>query len=113
MTGTHILLDISNIKDIEKLKYSSTIIPIMDKIVEDFQLKVVAKASYQFTPYGYTGVYVLAESHLSIHTYVDEGKIALDLYTCYFFDYSKELYEIMKKEYGEDCEIRLKVIKRD
>jgi S-adenosylmethionine decarboxylase proenzyme len=112
MTGTHIILDISNIIDNEKLKFSSTIIPIMDKIIEQFQLKVVAKASHQFSPYGYTGVYVLAESHLSIHTFVDERKIALDLYTCSFFNYSKELYELMKKEFGDECEIHLEIIDR-
>jgi S-adenosylmethionine decarboxylase len=33
-------------------------------------------------PYGATMIYLLAESHLSIHTFVDEGKIALDLFTC-------------------------------
>ena len=112
MTGTHIIIDISNIIDNEKLKYSSTIIPIMDKIVENFQLKVVKKALHQFEPYGFTGVYVLSESHLSIHTFVEEKKVALDLYTCYFFDYSKELYELMKKEFGEECEIHLEIIKR-
>ena len=33
-------------------------------------------------PYGATMIYLLAESHLSIHTFVDEGKITLDLFTC-------------------------------
>jgi S-adenosylmethionine decarboxylase len=112
MTGTHIIIDISNISNNEKLKYSSTILPVMDKIVEQFQLKVVEKALHQFEPSGFTGVYVLSESHLSIHTFVEERKIALDLYTCYFFDYSKELYELMKNEFGEECEISLDVIKR-
>jgi S-adenosylmethionine decarboxylase len=112
MTGTHIIIDISNISNNDKLKYSSTILPVMDKIVEQFQLKVVEKALHQFEPFGFTGVYVLSESHLSIHTFVEERKIALDLYTCYFFDYSKELYELMKNEFGEECEISLNVIKR-
>lgn len=113
MTGTHIIIDVSNILDNEKLKYSTSIFPIMDKIIEQFQLKVVAKASHQFEPFGFTGVYVLSESHLSIHTFVEERKLALDLYTCYFFDYSKELYEMMKNEFGEECEIKLNVIKRN
>jgi S-adenosylmethionine/arginine decarboxylase-like enzyme len=33
-------------------------------------------------PYGATMVYLLSESHLSIHTFVDEGKITIDLFTC-------------------------------
>ncbi len=27
-------------------------------------------------------IYLLSESHLSVHTFVDEGKIRLDLFTC-------------------------------
>ena len=27
-------------------------------------------------------IYLLSESHLSIHTFVDEGKITLDFFTC-------------------------------
>ena len=27
-------------------------------------------------------IYILAESNLTIHTFVDEGKITLDLFTC-------------------------------
>ena len=104
--------DISNIIDNDKLKYSTTIIPIMDKIIEQFKLKVVANAFHQFSPFGFTGVYVLAESHLSVHTFVEERKLALDLYTCNFFNYSKELYGLMKKEFGEKCEIHLEIINR-
>ena len=32
--------------------------------------------------YGVTMIYLLSESHLSIHTFVDEGKITIDLFTC-------------------------------
>jgi S-adenosylmethionine/arginine decarboxylase-like enzyme len=109
----HIILDVHNIFDNEKLKYGSSIIPILDKIVNELNLKVVDKALHQFEPYGFTGGYVLAESHLSIHTYVTERKLAIDLYTCSFFDYSKELYQIMKDEFGETCDIKLKVIGRE
>ncbi len=27
-------------------------------------------------------VYLLSESHLSVHAFVDEGEITLDLFTC-------------------------------
>lgn len=37
---------------------------------------------HEFTPQGVAGVAVLAESHLSIHTWPEAGYAAVDLYTC-------------------------------
>jgi len=43
---------------------------------------VVGESFIQFSPQGVTGVLVLSESHLSIHTYPEEGFAAIDCYTC-------------------------------
>ena len=37
---------------------------------------------HAFSPQGVTGVAVLAESHLSIHTWPEHGYAAADVYTC-------------------------------
>ncbi len=39
---------------------------------------------------------LLAESHFSIHTFVDEGKITLDLFTCSLGVENEELKSIIK-----------------
>ncbi len=58
----------------------------MSKLVEELKLNVVGECSHQLKKinslYGATMVYLLSESHLSVHTFVDEGKITLDLFTC-------------------------------
>lgn len=111
ITGTHLIIDISNIKDNSKLMYQNDSIIIMDKIVDKYKLNVVNKAIHQFEPYGVTGVYVLAESHLSIHTFVDERKVAMDLYTCSNTRDFSDIKEFIKSLYKE-CEIVFKVIER-
>lgn len=35
-----------------------------------------------FDPHGYTCLYLLAESHVSIHTYPQEGALFFDAFTC-------------------------------
>ena len=37
---------------------------------------------HEFEPQGVTGVIVLSESHLSIHTWPETGYAAVDFYTC-------------------------------
>ena len=37
---------------------------------------------HQFSPHGVTGVVVIAESHVAIHTWPEFGYCALDVFTC-------------------------------
>jgi S-adenosylmethionine decarboxylase len=37
---------------------------------------------YRFSPTGVSGVLVLAESHMSVHTWPEEGYAAVDVYVC-------------------------------
>jgi S-adenosylmethionine decarboxylase proenzyme len=110
-TGTHVIIDISNISDTNILKYVSTIAPILDDMSARFSLNVVNKAMHQFEPFGVTGVYILSESHLSIHTFVEERKVAMDLYTCSKFTQVDELIRHLKELFTE-CTIDYQVIDR-
>ena len=110
-TGTHIILDIYDIEDNEKLKFKDDIIHILNNIVNKFKLNVVDDAIYQFQPFGVTGVYVLSESHLSIHTFVEEKKVAIDLYTCKNFTEIIKFVEFVKNEFGE-CKYNFTTVNR-
>jgi len=103
VVGKHILIDIKNING-DKLKLVEDIKPFMDKVVEELKLNVVGECSHQFekynAPYGATIVYLLSESHLSIHTFVDEGKITIDLFTCDISIEDKKLKNIIGDYFG-------------
>ncbi len=43
---------------------------------------VVAHCFHRYSPHGISGVVVIAESHLAIHTWPEHGYAALDLFTC-------------------------------
>jgi S-adenosylmethionine/arginine decarboxylase-like enzyme len=85
VVGKQVIIDVKNIES-DRLKTIANIQPLMEKIVEEFKLSVVAKSEFQFekdnVPNGCTIMYLLSESHLFVHTFVDEGKITLDLFTC-------------------------------
>ena len=103
IVGKHILIDIKNISS-DKLKFIEDVKPFMDKLAEELKLKVVGECSHQFqkfnSPYGATMVYLLSESHLSVHTFVDEGKITLDLFTCDISLDDKNLKNIIGDYFG-------------
>ncbi len=99
IVGKQILIDVKNI-DSDKLKTIDIIKPFMEKMIEELKLNVVSECSHQLKkdniPYGATMIYLLAESHLSIHTFVDEGKITLDLFTCSLGVETEEIKSIIK-----------------
>ena len=43
---------------------------------------VVSSAFHAFNPHGVSGVVVIAESHLTIHTWPEYGYAAVDIFTC-------------------------------
>ena len=99
VVGKNFLVDVKNI-DSDKLKTIEMIKPFMEKMIEKLNLNVVGECSHQFKkdnlPYGATMIYLLAESHLSIHTFVDEGKITLDLFTCSLGVETEKIKSIIK-----------------
>ncbi len=43
---------------------------------------VVGECFHQYSPHGVTGVLVIAESHIAIHTWPEYRYAALDIFTC-------------------------------
>jgi len=43
---------------------------------------IVLETFHRFAPQGVSGVVVIAESHLAIHTWPEHGYAAVDLFTC-------------------------------
>lgn len=63
------------------------IAPLKDRLAEllkDSGYRVVNFTEHYFSPQGYTCMWLLAESHLAVHTYPEEGRIYLELSGCVY-----------------------------
>ena len=87
-SGRHLILDVRNIKDIGTITNPILLEKLLDAICEDLHLTVLSKEKHIFNnenindPIAMTAVYLLCESHLSIHTFPENHYCAIDLYTC-------------------------------
>ncbi|MGQ9759389.1 MAG: adenosylmethionine decarboxylase [Candidatus Methanomethylicaceae archaeon] len=54
----------------------------MERGAEDGGAEIVGRTFHKFSPQGVTGVVIITESHLSIHTWPELGYAAVDLFTC-------------------------------
>lgn len=79
--GRHILIDLYDCnKDL--LDNKEYIENVMLKAAEIGNATIVNSSFHKFSPYGVSGIVVISESHLSIHTWVEFNYAAIDVFTC-------------------------------
>ncbi len=79
--GVHIIADLYGI-DGDLISSADKIEPIMEGAIKEGNLTEISSQYYQFRPMGASGIALLAESHLSFHTWPEHGLVTLDIYTC-------------------------------
>jgi len=79
--GKHIILEINECNN-EKLNDLRFVEKIMVEAALTAGLEIKEVIFNQFNPQGVTGVVMIKESHLTIHTWPELGYAAVDLFTC-------------------------------
>ena len=51
-------------------------------LLEKAGFEVLAKKEHHFKPYGYSALWLLAESHFALHTFPEENKSYIELSSC-------------------------------
>lgn len=109
MLGQHLTLDFYDC-DKELLKDSDFIYNVLDELPYLIGMKKLTKPSlivYEgdsttFDKGGISGFVIIAESHISIHTFVEQSFASVDIFSCKEFDIGKvESYLIYKLKAGK------------
>jgi S-adenosylmethionine decarboxylase len=79
--GKHLLLEVYDI-NFDILNDSISLQAAMERGINRAKMTILNIFSHCFIPQGCTIVIALAESHVSCHTWPEEGCIAVDVYTC-------------------------------
>ena len=96
--GNHILVEFMNC-DPHIMNDVAAIERDMVGAAQKANATVINSTFHHFSPYGVSGVVVIQESHLAIHTWPEYGYAAVDLFTCgemdawISFDYLKESFK--------------------
>ena len=81
-SGYHMICDIKEIQNQEILNSVVLLKKMLDIICDKYQYTVLKKSEHVFEPQGCTILYMLSESHISIHTFPEKNYLAFDIYTC-------------------------------
>ncbi|MBN1691546.1 MAG: adenosylmethionine decarboxylase [Dehalococcoidia bacterium] len=79
--GKHMLLELKDcdaglLNDMEYLREA------LKTVAASIGATVIKDSFYQFSPQGISGVVIIAESHISIHTWPEFNFAAVDVFTC-------------------------------
>ena len=79
--GKHILMELNDCdKDI--LNDTDALKGILVTAASEAGATVLGESFHRFNPHGISGVVIIAESHLFIHTWPEYGYAAADIFTC-------------------------------
>lgn len=97
-TGKHMICDIKEIQNMDLLLNPSGIKEILNNICDKYNFTILNTVDHEFDPHGFTLLYLLSESHISIHTFPELEYFALDIYTCREYEDNtvyEEIYEYL------------------
>lgn len=93
-SGKHMICDISNIKNTKLLNNKELLKELLRNICINYNFEILKEVDYSFTPQGCTILFLLSESHISIHTFPERKHISFDIYTCRQYSNNNEYNEI-------------------
>ncbi|MCL6621046.1 MAG: adenosylmethionine decarboxylase [Syntrophobacterales bacterium] len=79
--GYHIMLELFGC-DPEKINSRKYLHNLVKSAVKAAGLTNLGSRFHQFQPHGVTGFTLLAQSHISFHTWPEFGYLVLDIFTC-------------------------------
>jgi S-adenosylmethionine decarboxylase len=97
--GRHLLVELHDC-DKEALNDLGLIRDVMVKAAIDCGAVVLGESFHRFSPQGVSGVVIIAESHLSIHTWPEYGYAAVDIFTCGTFVNPEKAAEVLIEKLG-------------
>jgi len=108
--GQHLLVEFYNCNP-DKLDQVANIETWMNEAALASGATIVQSGFHRFEPYGVSGVVVIAESHLAIHTWPEHRYASVDLFTCGDSVEPLVAYEYLKEKL-EAKEVEIQMLKR-
>jgi len=102
------ICDIRNIKNIGLVHDLGGLMTVLDTICDTYQFNILHKKHHIFYPQGLTIMYLLAESHISLHTFPENNHVAFDIYTCRAYPDNSvydEIYDFLIQYFYADRDV--------
>ncbi len=108
--GKHLLLeyydcDVNSINDVTRVEQN------LNDAAEACGATIIKSVFHGFNPIGVSGVVVISESHLAIHTWPEHGFAAVDIFTCGDTVDPHVAHALLKERFGAQ-KVKIMEVKR-
>lgn len=97
--GIHYIIDINDV-DPDIIYNNEKLIQICDNCLSKCNVNILNKSFHEFKPHGLTLLYLLSESHFSLHTWPEERKLRMDFFSCTTMEKCEIGVEYLRKEFS-------------
>ena len=105
LPGSHVIASLSTPAQDLLQKYDS-LKTAVDGWIAEYGLHKLGEVYHNFSPAGFTAVICLSESHISVHTWPEFGRINLDIYLSNYEKNNdgtvRSLYQAFVRWFGAD-----------
>jgi S-adenosylmethionine decarboxylase len=95
--GRHIILEMWGCQNLESVQTAEL---ALREMVDALDVNLLDLHVYPFSPVGVTGMAIVSESHLVIHTWPEHGYAAVDLFTCGAPRDPQDAVDVLRRHYA-------------
>ncbi len=116
MESIHLIIELFECED-NKIKEIGPVREIMNTVLLTSGMEKIFDFYHQFEPYGVSGICLVKQSHISIHTWPEKKYVAMDIYTCGDFEKAREAckkaIDLFNSKKWDIKEIKRGVVKKE
>ena len=114
-SGKHLICNFKQIENKELLNSIGHLKDMCKIICKTHDFSILQECEHTFSPMGCTFLFLLSESHLSIHTFPEKKHISFDIYTCRQYNdntvYNK-IYDFLLNRLKASLESKCRIVDR-
>jgi S-adenosylmethionine decarboxylase len=94
--GRHIILEMWGCQNLDSVQTAER---ALREMVDALDVNLLDLHVYPFSPVGVTGMAIVSESHLVIHTWPEHGYAAVDIFTCGAPREPQDAVDVLRRHY--------------
>lgn len=99
--GKHLICDFKDIKNLILLNNLTKLKQLFKNICQEHNFIILGELEHSFEPQGISIVFLLSESHISLHTFPEKQFMSFDLYSCRQYENNDDYIKIFKSVVDE------------